>query len=147
MSILQTRRRTNPITDVLELLTDEIRASKNAIGRGIYDIGIRLARIHDEELWRTGRYEGFDHYLEHGVAISRRTAYRFMRIARHFNAEIAQRYGPDKLEAALGYLQATPAEEQPGDLLAAEIRIRDTTGRFETVTLYSGPRKMDHGER
>ena len=74
--------------------------------------------------------------MHSGVAISRSTAYRFMRIAEHFNAEIAKRYGPDKLEAALRYLQTTPVDEQPGDLLAAEIRIRDQSGRFETVALH-----------
>lgn len=136
MSTLQPRRDTATDRNVLNLLTEEIRASKNAVGRGIYDIGIRLVRVHDEELWQSGRYESFEYYLERGVVISRRTAYRFMRIARHFNAEIAQRYGPDKLDAALGYLQATPAEEQPGDLLAAEIRIRNAAGRFDTLTLH-----------
>ena len=70
------------------------------------------------------------------MAITRRTAYRFMRIARHFNAEIANRYGPDKLDAALQYMEATPADEQPGDLLATEIRIRNDSGRYDTLALH-----------
>jgi hypothetical protein len=136
MVALQQRRSSDPSRAVLEVLTAEICACKGVVGRGIYDIGIRLVRVHEQELWRSGRYDGFEDYLERAVAISRSTAYRFMRIARHFNAAIAERYGPDKLHAALGYLEATPADEQPGDLLAAEIRIREASGRFETVTLH-----------
>ena len=120
----------------LKTLTAEILACKAGIGRSIYEIGIRLARIQEQELWRAGRFEGFEDYLQRGVAITRRTAYRFMRIARHFNAEIANRYGPDKLDAALQYMQATPADEQPGDLLAAEIRIRNDSGRYDTLALH-----------
>ena len=120
----------------LKTLTAEILAHKAGIGRSIYEIGIRLARIQEQELWRAGRFGGFEDYLQRGVAITRRTAYRFMRIARHFNAEIANRYGPDKLDAALQYMEATPADEQPGDLLAAEIRIRNASGRYDTLALH-----------
>ena len=87
-------------------------------------------------MWRSDEFASFDDYLERAVSISRSTAYRFMRVAQHFNAEIARRYGVEKLEAAIRYLQATPTEERPGDLLAAEIRLRDESGRFTTLSLH-----------
>jgi hypothetical protein len=120
----------------LKALTDEIGTYKSEIGRAIYEIGRRLARVYEDALWRSDGYANFEDYLTRGVSISRTTAYRFMRIARHFNAEIAKRYGVEKLEAAIRYLQATPAEERPGDLLAAEIRLRDESGRFTTFSLH-----------
>ncbi len=36
----------------LKTLTAEILACKAGIGRSIYEIGIRLARIQEQELWR-----------------------------------------------------------------------------------------------
>lgn len=85
------------------------------IGRAVFEIGSRLKRVHDDALWQVVDYTGFEDYLARGVAISRSTAYRFMRIADYFNAEIARRYGPEKLDAAIRYLRATPVEERPGD--------------------------------
>lgn len=41
-----------------------------------------------------------------------------------------------KLDAALRYLRATRRDEQPGDLLAAEISGRDEDGRFTSVSLH-----------
>lgn len=121
--------------ETLGVLTCEIVALKGRVGQGLYEIGVRLARVHDEELWIAG-HDSFEGYLGDAVGLSRSTAYRLMRIARHFNAAIAQRYGVEKLEAALRYLQATPEAERPGDLLAAEIRIRDDQGRFESISLH-----------
>ena len=97
---------------------------------------MRLARIRREELWAAGRYRDFEDYLARAVDISRRNAYRFMRVADHFSAEIASRYGVSKLDAALRYMGATVADEQPGDILAADIRVLDADGRWVTVALH-----------
>ena len=55
------------------------------------------ARLHLAGAW--GCYAHFDDYLERAVDMSRRSAYRFIRIAEHFSAEIAARYGVTKLDA------------------------------------------------
>jgi hypothetical protein len=120
----------------LRRLTSEILRCKERIGRDLYGIGVRLLAIQERELWRAGGHDSFESYLEKQVDISRRNAYRFMRVAEHFNAQIAARYGVTKLDAALKYLAATAADEQPGDLLAAEIQIRDGSGRFRVVPLH-----------
>jgi hypothetical protein len=77
---------------ILDLLTNEIHRLKGAVGRGMYEVGLRLARIADEQLWQGRGYQSFEHYLEAGVAFSRATGYKLIRIARQFNAEIAERY-------------------------------------------------------
>ena len=120
----------------LARLTEEISARKASIGRDLYGIGMRLGRIQRERLWEAGSYRDFDDYLAHAVDISRRSAYRFIRIAEHFSTQIAARYGVTKLDAALRYLGATNADEQPGDLLAADVLVRMPNGRYQSIPLH-----------
>lgn len=121
----------------LRVLTREILESKAMAAKSLYEIGARLNRVNDEALFEAGGYARFGDYLEHEVAISTRNASRFMRIARHFNARIAARYGAGKLDAALHYMEVSPAKEEPGDLLSAEIRVRDPAGQFKNLTLHA----------
>ena len=100
-------------------VTAEIGRLKGLVGKGLYEIGRLLDRVQHEELWREGGHGSFDEYVAEAVDMSRGSAYQFLRIARHFNAEIANRYGAAKLEAAIRYLEVTPADERPGDLMAA----------------------------
>jgi hypothetical protein len=121
---------------ILDLLTNEIHRLKGSVGRGMFEIGVRLGRIADERLWEARGYASFEDYLEQGVSFSRSTGYKLIRIARHFNAEIAERYGVEKLELGLRYLESTPVRERPGDLVAADMRVRDPGGRFRAVSFH-----------
>lgn len=85
---------------ILDLLTNEIHRLKGAVGRGMYEVGVRLGRIADERLWASRGYTSFEHYLEEGVSFSRSTGYKLLRIARQFDAEVAERYGVEKLRNA-----------------------------------------------
>jgi hypothetical protein len=120
----------------LDRLTSEIVELKGAAGKNLYDMGTRLARVREEELWRAGGHASFEEYLERAVDISRSTAYKLVRVAREFNRMIAERYGVEKLDLGLRYLDHTPAEERPGDLLAADIRVRDERGRWHSVPFH-----------
>jgi hypothetical protein len=121
---------------ILDLLTNEIHRLKGAVGRGMYEVGVRLARIVDERLWASRGYTSFEHYLEEGVSFSRSTGYKLIRIARQFDAEFAERYGVEKLELGLRYLEATPERERPSDLVATDLRFRDASGRFRSVSFH-----------
>jgi hypothetical protein len=121
---------------LLELMTAEILERKGSTARGLYEIGARLARVRDEELWRAGGFEGFEDYVERALDVSRHTAYKYVRVAHHFNAEIAQRYGIEKLYLGLRYMEASAADERPGDLLAARVRLHDSKGRFIAVPFH-----------
>ena len=121
---------------ILDLLTNEIHRLKGGVGRGMYEVGVRLARILDEQLWAGRGYLSFEHYLEQGVSFSRSTAYKLIRIAREFNAEIAERYGVEKLELGLRYLEATPERERPSDLAMTDLRLRDDGGKFRSVSFH-----------
>src|SRR5688572_16793760 len=121
---------------ILDLLTNEIHRLKGAVGRGMYEVGLRLARIADERLWASRGYASFEHYLEESVSFSRSTGYKLMRIARQFDAEVAERYGVEKLELGLRYLEATPERERPNDLVLTDLRVRDASGRFRSVSFH-----------
>jgi hypothetical protein len=122
--------------ETLRLLTREILERKAEVAKTLYEIGARLNRINDEEIYEAGGFEHFGDYLDAEVGIAARTARRFMRIALHFNARIAARYGSGKLDAAVRYMEITPQDERPGDLLSGQIRLRDEDGQFETVSLH-----------
>jgi hypothetical protein len=136
----QRRRGKKPLATggrgTLDRLTSEIIELKGHTGKNLYDLGTRLARVREEELWRAGDFESFEEYLERAVDVSRSTAYKLVRIAREFNRMIAERYGVEKLDLGLRYLDHTPADERPGDLLAADIRIRDERGRWHAVPFH-----------
>jgi hypothetical protein len=120
----------------LSEFTREILNLRGRVGRSIYHIGRLLDGICRDKLWRDGGYDSFSHYVEAALDISCASSFRFMRIARHFNAEIAKRYGISKLEAAIAYLEATTEKERPGDLLSARIRIRGPDGRYRQLALH-----------
>jgi len=117
----------------LEAHTQRILAAKGRLARDFYEIGTRLAEIRHEGLWEAGGYDGYDDYLRRAVDIPASSAWRYVRIAAEFNAEIAARYGVEKLDALISWMNATPAAELPGDVFAKKIRIRGASGRFQQV--------------
>lgn len=121
---------------LLRALTAQILDARQDAAKRFYIIGAGLARVQDEALWQAARFDSFEDYLRRGVDLSRAWAFRLMRVARQFNADIAARYGVEKLDAALAYLAATPREEAPGDLLSAELRLRGEDGRFTLVPFH-----------
>jgi len=121
----------------LDRLVGEIRAPQGRMGRDVYAIGVRLGRIRDGELWRArAGCQHFDDLSRQELGLSRSAAYRFMRVAEHFNREIANRYGVEKLDALIAYMRATAIDEQPGDLFAARVEVRQPDGTFRSLTLH-----------
>ena len=130
-----TRRERSELKGRLDRITREIGERKATIGRDLWEIGLRLEEVRRDELWRGG-FDSYADYLSHGVELSARNASRFVRIAKHFNRAIATRYGSDKLEAILRYEDVTPANELPGDLTAAQNRLRNAHERFFKKSLH-----------
>ncbi len=108
-------------------LNRDIRKLKGRIGQDVYALGELLCHIRDEQRYKEAGHRSFSQYLA-AVDISRSQASRLVDIYTHFSAEIARRYGIDKLEAGVAYLRATPEDERPGDLIAADLRLRDERG-------------------
>ena len=120
----------------LKALKEKIVEARGRAARDAWNIGVHLARIRREELWRAGGYESFTDFLIRGIDCSRASAYRYLRIAEHFNAEIAERYGIDKLRLVLRFMAITPADERPGDVFSAQIRVRGKDGRFQSISVH-----------
>lgn len=117
----------------LAVIEAQLKRLDAATARNAVLYGAFFLEVRNEELWRASGYEGFYAWALGKMGYKRETTRKMMRVAENFTAEIAQRYGPDKLYAALRYLEATAREEEPGDLLAVRFRIPGPTGRFESV--------------
>ena len=118
----------------LGALQAEIRRLYADTARSVWHIGACLLEIQRSELWREGGHTSFATWLvESSQPISAASAWKGMRIAQHFSAEMAARFGSEKLDAAVGYLGATVKDEQPGDLLAVQVRIRGEGGVWTAV--------------
>lgn len=120
----------------LERLTETIHQARSEAGRNLWVIGESLRRIREDALWESGSYSTFTDYLERGALVSRSFGYKLIKIAEQFNRPIAEQYGINKLQAVVKYIEVSPTDEQPGDVLAADIQIRDEQGRFVTVPLH-----------
>jgi len=120
----------------LARLTDEILEAKAEAGYHLWRVGEALRQIQSGELWRSGGYASFPDYLDRGAVVSKSFGYDLITVAKHFNLQTAQRYGVDKLGAVVKYVRATETKELPGDALAADIKVRAESGRFQTLPLH-----------
>lgn len=112
-----------------------VQRLKGEGARVLYELGVALREVEEQELWRAGGHGSFTAWLEE-AEVARATARRAIEVARHFNADIAARYGFDKLALGLRYLALTDRDEQPGDLIAADLRLRGEHGRFVSVPFH-----------
>ena len=80
-----------------------------------------------------GGHTSFDAWLIEFEVFSRATAYRAMRIAEEFSSAMFERFGKEKLTAAIEYLGATKQTELAGDILSLQVRIRGEDGQWTTV--------------
>ena len=132
----------------LRAITAQIHTLRGTAAAVLYELGTLLRQVDDEDLWQAGGFSSFTDYLERGVDVSETTARRAIGVARHFNLDIAQRYGLDKLSRGLRYLEVTGKTEQPGDLIAAELVLRGPDGRYQRVSFHEATgRQIDEAIR
>ena len=113
----------------LKTATREVQRLKAAIGRNFYELGKVLARVRDRKLYEAGGHLTFDAYLRAEVSISRASAFKFIDIAETFSEKIARALGPEKLAAALRYVNLTPEDEAPGDVPDLLVPVVSKDGR------------------
>ena len=119
----------------LQEVAQDVARLKADMAGAIYDLGLLLCEVRDRELWRMAGYATFSACLESALGLSRRTAFKAMEIAAHFGPEIARRFGSEKVLAMHRYMKATTTVESPGDLIAADIRVRGPGGRYRSVPM------------
>ncbi|MBW2704284.1 MAG: hypothetical protein JRF33_25985 [Deltaproteobacteria bacterium] len=118
-----------PLTEI-EKETKKILQLKEEIGQNFWELGQCLLRVSDRQTYKQAGFKTFDRYLGRlGVNINRSTAYRLMDVARNFSRFIARKHDQSKLIAAIELTKATPQDDQPIDVLAYQIEIRDKAGK------------------
>lgn len=128
----------------LNALESQIRSSYADAARNLWRAGIALCQVRDEELWRDGGHAGFESWLKATGLLGRSSAYKAMRIASEFSEDQAARFGTEKLDAGIRLLAATAKEEQPGDLLAGSVAVRNSDGTFDSVPFVQASPEQIH---
>jgi len=123
----------SPDSKRLREVTARIEQIGTQAGRLMWELGGLLTEVEQTELWRTTPHGGFLEWIDGAMKFSRQTARKYQQIHAHFSADMAERYGSEKLVAGLAYLAQTKREEEPGDLVATTIRVRTTEGTFASV--------------
>jgi len=130
----------------LKALKQKLFEARGRAARDAWDIGAHLVRIRRDKLWRAAGFESFTDFLTHGVDCSRASAYRYLRIAEHFDADVAESYGIDKLRLVLRLMAITPAEERPADIFSAQVRVRGKNGRYRSISVHeASAAQLDEG--
>ena len=97
----------------LHEITAAIQALKGEAAAVLYQLGLLLRQVDERELWRAGGFSSLTDYLEREVDVAPTTARRAIQVARHFNEEIATRYGFDKLSKGMRHPSA-PSPQRAG---------------------------------
>ncbi len=106
---------------------------RSQAARTLWRLGALLREVDEERLYLADGAESFTAWLSQHEVAPLRTARRAIRIAAHFSEKVAGRFGSEKLDATVAWLDATSAEEQPGDLMLATVRVRGPGGTFRSV--------------
>lgn len=120
----------------LRAITARIAELKGRAALVLYEMGALLSEVSERRLFEAGGFESLNAYIDAEVDLSRATAYKAIRVARHFNAGMVERYGIEKLDAGVRYMALTGADEAPGDLVAAQLRLRGEGGRFVNLPFH-----------
>jgi hypothetical protein len=103
------------------------------LARNMWAMGHLCNEVAREEVYREGGYATVFDWAQDRHRSSRRTIEKAMAIATHFNSDMAERHGSEKLSATVDYLKTTARIEKAGEANALQFRIPGKSGRFETV--------------
>lgn len=118
--------------DRLATADSRVRALLADAARSLWGLGQVCLEVQRDELYRDGGHADLYTWAETQHGISRNTADKAMAVAEHFGADMAERFGTEKLAATVRYLEATRKVEQAGDALSLTFRVQ-RGGRFATV--------------
>jgi hypothetical protein len=117
----------------LNVIKRQLQSAQAKAAILMWEVGSLFLEVEREELWREDGSPNMSSWLDSLEGYSRRSARRAMQMASHFSLESARVFGSEKLLATLVWMDATRRDEQPGDLLALRIRVREPNGMFNSV--------------
>jgi hypothetical protein len=107
----------------LNVITAEINSYKQVAGQAIFEIGIRLKKVHDEKL--AEKYGGWTQWLRE-IEMDRTEAFRFMKVVDSLGAEVVGTYQRLGLRA-LSEIASLPEE------VREQKHVIPSTGEQKTV--------------
>lgn len=115
----------------LDRATRDIRKLQRDSSKNAWAIGRRLVQVSELGLHRARGFGNLADYAATALSISEDVAFQCMRVAQAFSEEMVADFGPEKLDRALRYIAATPADEKPADIPTLSIPVTADDG---TVT-------------
>lgn len=104
-------------------VTSEILRLKSDCNAHFYILGARLSEVNRGALFTCDGFTDFKSYLERKIDLSRDQAYKWMGVADNFSESLAAQFGVEKCYAFLRYIEATPEEDRPADILRMVLRV------------------------
>jgi len=124
-----------PTKDPLSLMTDRLRLLATRREEMWWDIGLLLDEVATRALAPLLGFDDFASYATDVLGVSKAEARQLRRVAHHFSRETALRFGAERLDLLLQYLEAAPSVHWAIDVLRVEILLR--TGREDIVVPFT----------
>jgi len=133
--------------DQLEQLNHRMRAVLVEAARKLWEIGQICLTVDADRLHDLGDFADVYAWAHAEHSISRPTVAKAMEVATHFNAEMAARWGTEKLVSTVRYLRATKRIEAAGDATSLRFRVwRD--GKYKAIPFVdAGYRDIDDARK
>ncbi len=106
----------------LSLVTDRLRLLATRRTEMWWDIGQILDEVATRMLSQNLGYANYAAYAREVLGIDAAEARRLRRVAHHFSREVALRFGTERLDLLLSYLEASPDTHWAIDPLRVELR-------------------------
>ncbi len=116
----------------LDQATKVIRSLRRKRERNAWAIGRRLLQVAELGLHHARGFTTLEAYAEELLDLSRSTAFQYMRVAHAFGERMVSEHGVEKLDRALAYIAATPADETPADIPELRVPVHADDGTIHT---------------
>jgi hypothetical protein len=115
--------------DSLALVTDRLRLLATRSSEMWWEIGQALDEVATRMLSQNLGYPDYAAYAHEVLGIDAAQARRIRRVAHHFSREVALRFGAERLDLLLDYLEASPDTHWAIDPLRVELYCTADAGR------------------
>lgn len=109
------------VVDSLSLVTDRLRLLATRRTEMWWDIGQILDEVATRMLSQNLGYRDYTAYAREVLGIDAAEARRLRRVAHHFSREVALRFGTERLDLLLSYMDASPDTHWAMDPLRVEL--------------------------
>ena len=117
----------------LDRATKQLVAMQRDVNANAWAMGRKLVQIAELGLHRSRGYTSMETYVEERLGVTAAVMFQCMRIAQAYGEEVARAYSPEKLDRALRYIAATPADESPKDVPGLMIPVVGDDGEVGRV--------------